>query len=289
MVGQNAINGLVTQYYQSLQLVLLPLGIFGMAVSTAAFPTLAENVAKGRFDRVRSTILETLRSILFLSIPSSIGLVVLGFPIIQVLLEHGAFSLDEAQSTAVPLAFFALGLAGLTSAEILTRSFYALRDSITPVIVSIGQFIFKIALSLLLINAAVLGSSPSAKGALGMGALAFSTSIAGLLEAAILLWLLHQRIGELQLRTLVLFVGRILVASLVMGMAILVTRFSLDLVLVTTREQHLGLDGTVVALVKLLIELGVGAFIYLRAARLLGIEELGPVRRLLDRFKLSWL
>ncbi len=289
VVGQNAINGLVTQYYQSLQLVLLPLGIFGMAVSTAAFPTLAENVAKGRFDRVRSTILETLRSILFLSIPSSIGLVVLGFPIIQVLLEHGAFSLDEAQSTAVPLAFFALGLAGLTSAEILTRSFYALRDSITPVIVSIGQFIFKIALSLLLINAAVLGSSPSAKGALGMGALAFSTSIAGLLEAAILLWLLHQRIGELQLRTLALFVGRILVASLVMGMAILVTRFILDLVLVTTREQHLGLDGTVVALVKLLIELGVGAFIYLRAARLLGIEELGPVRRLLDRFKLSWL
>jgi len=58
VVGVNGINGLITQYYQSLQLVLLPLGVFGMAVSTAAFPTLAENVAKGRLDRVRNTILK---------------------------------------------------------------------------------------------------------------------------------------------------------------------------------------------------------------------------------------
>src|SRR5262249_49498165 len=52
-------QGLITQYYQALQLVLLPLGIFGMSVSTAAFPTLAENVARQRYDRVRSTILTT--------------------------------------------------------------------------------------------------------------------------------------------------------------------------------------------------------------------------------------
>ncbi len=76
----NLLNGLITQYYQALQLLLLPLGIFGMAVSTAAFPTLAENVAKGRFDRVRDTILETLRSILFMSIPSSVGLIFWVYP-----------------------------------------------------------------------------------------------------------------------------------------------------------------------------------------------------------------
>jgi len=93
-----------------------------------------------------------------MSIPSSVGLIVLGFPIIQVLLQHGHFSLNNAQSTAVPLAFFALGLAGLAAVEILTRSFYALRDSTTPVIVSIAQFVFKIALSLALINLAIFGA-----------------------------------------------------------------------------------------------------------------------------------
>jgi len=295
VVGQAAVNGLVTQYYQSLQLVLLPLGVFGMAVSTAAFPTLAENVAKGRFDRVRSTILETLRSILFMGIPSSIGLIVLGLPIIQVLLEHGRFSLADAESTVFPLAFFSLGLAGLSAVEILTRSFYAMRDSTTPVIVSVGQFIFKIALSLVLINAATWGVQ------WGMAALAFSTSLAALIEAIVLFWLLHQRVGGLQVRETALFTGRVLLASLAMGLALLIARSVLDFMLSviahvpfliwldTTRTQSLGLLGTFVALIKLVIEMLAGVIVYVRVARILSIEELGPVKRLLDRFRLSWI
>ncbi len=267
----------------ALQLLLLPIGIFGMAVSTAAFPTMAENVAKGRLDRVRETIMETLRSILFMSIPSSVGMIVLGLTIVQVVIEHGAYSLQSAILTAYPLTGFAVGLAGLAAVEILTRAFYALRDSVTPVIVSVSQFIFKIALSLLLINAAVWGAG------WGTGALALSTSIAGLLEAGVLLYLLHQRIGGLDLRKLGQFTGRILLASLVMGVGIYIVRFGLDFVLVTTREQALGIVGTIMALVKLLIELFVGVFIYIRVARRLGIEELGPVKRVLDRLKLSWI
>jgi len=284
VVTVGGIGGLITQYYQALQLVLLPLGIFGMAVSTAAFPTLAENVAKGRIDRVRNTIMETLRSILFMSIPSSVGLIVLGFPIIQVLLQHGRFNLGDAESTAVPLAFFAVGLAGLASVEILTRSFYALRDSKTPVIVSVAQFIFKIALSLVIIDAAVWGTQ------WGMGALAFSTSLAGLLEAAVLYWLLHLRVG-LPLREIGVFIVRVVLASLAMGLALLVLRFVLDHIpfLNTTLTPALGLLGTIAAILKLLLELFVGVFVYVRASRLLGIEELGPVRRVLDRLKLSWI
>lgn len=296
VVGVNATNGLITRYYQAFQLVLLPLGIFGMAVSTAAFPTLAENVARGRFDRVRGTILETLRSILFMSVPSSVGLIILGLPVIQVLLEHGAYTLMDAQSTTVPLGFFALGLAGLAAVEILTRSFYALRDSVTPVIVSIAQFLFKIALALILIDFSVLGSTPDAKGALGMGMLALSTSIAALLEAAVLLWLLHQRIRNLEerpqgleLRGLAFFTGRILLASLAMGVVILLVRFVLDMILVTTSAQALGIGGTFLAFIKLLIEISAGFVVYMRVAHMLGIEELGPVKRVLNRLKLSWI
>ena len=280
------INGRITQYYQAFQLVLLPLGIFGMAISTAAFPTMSENVTRGRMDRVRNIIQDTLRSILFMSIPSSVGLIVLGLPIIQVLLQHGAFTLNDAISTAVPLAFFAVGLTGLASVEILTRSFYALRDSKTPVTVSISQFILKIALSLLLINAAGWGLQ------WGLGGLALSTSIAGLLEAFALLWLLQERIEGLELRNLALFSARVLLASLAMGLGLLIVRFVLDHILVTTQALALGFGGTLAAIIKLLIELAVGLFIYIRVTRLLGIEEFwnqGPVKRLLDRFKLSWL
>jgi putative peptidoglycan lipid II flippase len=289
-----ATQGSITQYYQALQLMLLPLGIFGMAVSTAAFPTMAENVTRGRLDRVRTIITDTLRSILFLSIPSSVGLIVLALPIIQVLLEHGAYSLDNAIATSYPLVFFAVGLTALSAVEILTRSFYALRDSRTPVIISVGQFIFKIALSLILINIAVFGAR------WGLGALALSTSIAGTLEAVVLLWVLQERIGGLQLRELANFTGRVLFASVTMGVGVLILRFVLDLILPTgslpllgtSSQQSLGVIGTALAIIKLLIELAAGLFIYIRATRYLGIEEFwnqGPVKRLLDRFKLSWL
>ena len=282
VVGIAGVNGLITQYYQALQLVLLPIGIFGMSVSTAAFPTLAENVALQRYDRVRSTILATLRSILFLSIPSSIGLIVLSFPIIQVLLQHGQYTLQDAESTAVPLAFFAVGLAGLAAVEILTRSFYAMRDSRTPVIVSIAQFIIKIVLSLVLINVSVWGAQ------WGMGALALSTSIAGLLEAGVLFWLLQQRLGDLNLRQMGRFIVRVLAAALAMGVCLFVVRALLDLIFVTTQETLL-FTGTVLAMLKLAIELFVGVFIYIRVARYLHIEELGPVKRVLDRLRLSWI
>lgn len=306
IVVGSAVNGLISQYLLAFTLVLLPISIFGGTIATAAYPSLAENVVNGRMDRVRQTIGETLRSILFLSIPSSIGLIVLSVPIIQVLYEHGAFTLDNAQSMAVPLSCFALGLAALASVEMLTRSFYALQDSATPVIVSVAQFIFKIALSLLLLNPAIvlvqagmaaMGTSLNTaglEGAWGMGALALSTSIAGSLEALVLLWLLHQRIGGLQLRSLALFVGRVCLAVFSMTVILLGSRWFLDLVLVTNGNgnQSLRLSGILFALIKLLIELAVGVFVYLKVARFLKImdtEELRPVRRLLLRLRLGWI
>lgn len=279
VVAAGGVGGLITQYYQAFQLVLLSVSIFGASVSTAAFPTISEYVARGRMDSVRAIITETLHSILFLSIPSCVGLGILALPVIQVLYEHGAFSLADAQSTAVPLTFFAFGLAGLAAVEILTRAFYALRDSTTPVVVSVGQFLFKIALSIVLIDIAVWGAQ------YGMGVLAFSTSLAGLLEAGVLIWLLHQRIGGLQLRELGLYIGRVLLAAAVMGVVLLIVRFILDHIFVTTTNTALGAGGTFLAVFKLLVEICVGFFIYVRAARVLGIEELEILRRLTERLK----
>lgn len=279
-------EGMITQYYQALQLVLLPLGIFGMAVSTAAFPTMAENVTLGRLDRVRAIIEDTLRTIFFLSIPASVGLIVLGLPIIQVLLQHGPFDLADATTTSVPLAFFALGLSGLAAVEILTRSFYAFRDSKTPVVISIAQFVLKILLSLILLNLIKWGPSWS------LGMLAFSTSIAGLLEAAVLLWLLQKKIGMLGLRQLALFSGRVLLASLAMGVGVLLLRTLLDTVLITTTAPTLGVLGTLFVIFKLAFELFLALLVYIWATRQFGIEDFwkqGPVRRVLDRLKLSWV
>jgi putative peptidoglycan lipid II flippase len=279
------VNGLITEYFQAFSILLLPVSIFGSSVSTAAFPTLASYVARTRFDRVRSIIMETLRGILFLSIPSCIGLIVLALPVIQVLLEHGRYTLQEAQFTAIPLIFFAVGLPGLAAVEILTRAFYALQDSRTPVVISVAQFILKIALSVILINLAVFGVQ------WGMGALALSTSVASTLEALVLFVLLYQRIGGFDLRSLLSFIGRSFLAAAVMGGVLFVVRTGLDRVIDTTTTNTLIISGILKALLKLLIELGIGSLVFLVLARLLKIEEMnsGPVRRILNRLHISWL
>ena len=96
------------------------------------------------------------------------------------------------------------------------------------------------------------------------------------------------------MRTTAIFLGRVLLASVAMGIALLILRLILDATLVTTAaNQTLGIGGTLLALIKLLIEISVGVLSYFMTTRLLGIGidtlNLGPVRRLLDRLKLSWI
>jgi len=307
VVGSVALQGLISQYIFAFGIVLVPLsGV--MAVCTAAFPTMTAYVAEGRIDRLRALIIETLRSVLFIAIPCSLGLMLLSYPVIQVLYEHGSLNQNEAQSMAIPLFCFALCLPGLAVVEILTRSFYALRHSMTPVMVSVGQFIVKIALGLLLLNPAVLLvqmgvgnflhiplNTTLFTGALGMGVLALATSIAVLLEAIALIWLLRPQVGGLQSRPLTSFTSRVLGASLAMGAVLIAMRFLLDKVLITTGSdgtQSLSIMGILFALLKLVLIVGVGSLIYLRVSRLirtLGSKELGSVHRLLNRLHLSWI
>jgi putative peptidoglycan lipid II flippase len=278
-------GGLITIYLQAFAILQLAVLLFGSSASTAAFPALASYVARERFGRVRSIIMETLREILFLAIPSTVGLLILSLSVIQVILEHGHFTLQEARFTMVALDFFAIGLPGLAAVEILTRSFYAMNDSKTPVIVSVIQFIFKIVLSLALIDLAIFGVQ------WGMGMLAFSTAIASTLEAIALFILLYQRIGGFDLRGLRDFLGRMLVASLVMGVVVFMARLLLDTIINTTSSNTLSIGGALLALIKLLIEIGVGSVVFLLAARLLNIEErnTGLVRRVLNRLHITWL
>jgi putative peptidoglycan lipid II flippase len=173
----------------------------------------------------------------------------------------------------------------LAAVEILTRAFYALQDSRTPVMISVAQFMLKIALSIILINGASFGVQ------WGMGALAFSTSVASTLEAVALFILLYQRIGGFDLRSLMRFIGRALMASTAMGVALFVIRMGLDGVINTTTTNTLSMSGILKALLKLLIELSIGSLVFLFMARLLKIEEMnsGPVRRILKRLRISWL
>jgi putative peptidoglycan lipid II flippase len=112
----------------------------------------------------------------------------------------------------------------------------------------------------------------------------------------VLFWLLEQRIGKMQIKQMLVFIARVIMASLIMGVALFIVRYILDLLLVTTVHQSMGLVGILLAALKLVIEIAIGGFVYIRVARMFGIEELGsierllgPVRRILNRLNLNWL
>jgi len=107
-----------------------------------------------------------VRGVIFLAMPSTFGLIVLSEPVSRLLLAHGNFNPDQVPLISEPLLYFSIGLLGLSLVEILTRSFYALHDSRTPVEVSALQFLFVIALSVILLRP-MGASGPALATALG--------------------------------------------------------------------------------------------------------------------------
>src|SRR5579883_2963816 len=263
-LGTGSAYGYVTAF----TLVMLPIGVFGMAVSQAAFPTLAALVAANRWDQLRATILRTMKGVIYLAIPSSLGMIALAQGISRLLLAHGNFDPTKIGVVSGPLIYFSVGLLGLSLVEILTRSFYALHDSRTPVEVSVLQFMFVIALSIILL------------GPMGANGLALATSLGSLGEALVLLVLLSPRLGGLDMKDLRRFTFTVFVASVVTALAAL---FTYTLALYFLPQHAASPRETISEVVRVFSAIGVACVVYFILSRFLGIDDVLPLNRLVSR------
>lgn len=186
-------------------LMLLPQGVFAQAVATAAFPTFAAQAAVSDWDGLRHSFSRTLNTVLFLALPAAVGLFVIGPAFIDLLLERGQFTAQSTALVAYALRFYAVGLLAHAGLEIVVRAFYAMHDTWTPVVVGVGAMLLNILLSFLLVRW------------LSFGGLALANSAATTLELLILLLLLHRRLAGIDLRSILLALGRSSLAALAMG------------------------------------------------------------------------
>ena len=201
------------------QLIMLPLAL-AMAVGTAIFPTLSEESALDNREGFERLFLLSLRIILFLTIPASVGLIVLGKPVIRVFFEHGAFDASSTDGTAAAMVFYALGLAGHATVEIVDRVFYARHDTRTPVLAAVLAVGVNLSASLILMRTD-----------LTFRGLALASSLAALVEAGVLLRFVRVRMPGLTIGQLTTPALRILSASLVMGLPVAWLASALDPVL----------------------------------------------------------
>ena len=194
-------------------LMLLPQGVFAQAVATAAFPTFSAQAAKGERPEMRSTLAATLRAVLYLALPATVGLIVLGGPLVQLVFERGAFTATSTRMVAWALVFFALGLPAHSALEIIVRAFYAMHDTKTPVAIGIAAMGLNVALSLAFIAAF------EAMGWMPHGGLALSNSLATTVEMAALLVIVRRRLDGLEGRRMAGSLVRIGLSALLMGVA----------------------------------------------------------------------
>ncbi|MGD8849408.1 MAG: murein biosynthesis integral membrane protein MurJ [Anaerolineales bacterium] len=189
------------------QLMIMPQAVIAQAIAIAALPTFSAQVARGEFDALRRTLATTVRGVVFLSLPASIGLVLLREPIVALLFERGFFTAESTSLVAWALLWYAAGLLGHALLEVIVRGFYANQDTRTPVLVGAGAMGLNIALSLLLSALFTrVGWPPH-------GGLALANSLATALEASVLLWLLDKQLNGLDFRRIRSGLIRIATAS----------------------------------------------------------------------------
>jgi len=195
-------------------LMLMPQAAIAQSAGTASLPTLSAQVELGKSDDFRQTLSSIVRVMLLLALPATIGLALLRVPLVRVLYERGSFDATSTQMVAWALLWYALGLTGHSLVEVLSRAFYAMHDTKTPVLVGVVAMTGNILLSF------VFSRLFSQIGWLPLGGLALANTTATAVESLALMAIMRRRlngVGGMQiLRTGI----SALAASTAMGLAL---------------------------------------------------------------------
>jgi putative peptidoglycan lipid II flippase len=205
-------DGSVAYLYYADRLVQFPLGIFGIALATATLPSLSRHAQDMDMDGLKDSFAYAMGLIFFIMLPASVGLIVLGKPIVALLLERGAFDPATTVATTSALFYYALGLTAFAAVRIVVSVFYALQDAKTPMRVAVLSLAANIVFSLALM------------GPMLHNGLALAISLASSLNLFVLMWLLKHRLGFLAGHVILRSFGRSLFCALVMGAAVALAR-----------------------------------------------------------------
>jgi putative peptidoglycan lipid II flippase len=240
------------------QLLMLPHGVLALSVSTVILPTLSRLWQGGDTAAFRATLGNALRPLLFLSLPAAVVLFAFRLPIVQTLFQTGAFSAESTSLVAAPLTFLAAGLVSYALVEALTRAFYAMHDTRTPVIAGIGIVALNIVIGVALLDR------------IGYLALALALSLSTTVEAVVLIVVLGRRIGNVTVKTRD-WLLRVIASSVVMALVAAVLADPL------TEATMPGNGPRLQQIVVFLVVLGVVAVVYLGCAWMLRIPELTDI------------
>jgi len=258
-IASTLVDGSISALYYSNRLVQFPLGAFGIAISIAIFPTLAKQTAKNDIAEFKKSLLFGLKMLLFITIPSAVGLIVLKDSLIRLIYEHGIFSRVATNMTASALLYYSIGLFAYACVRLTTMSFYALKDTKTPVKIGIFIVFTNIALDLILVKY------------LAHAGLALATSVAAILNLIILLKVLRDKIGDFGLKSQLSFLVKIIISSIFLGViCILVSNYF---------GKVLDLNYKYNQIIQVTTSIFSGGLVYFISSYILGVKEVKSLRQ----------
>ena len=252
-------QGTITVLNFANKLVQFPLGLFVVALGIAAFPTISGMAAAGEREHYSETVNRLLRVTLLGMLPASVGLMVLSRPVISLFYQSGSFNQHDTDMTALALLFYAIGLTGQALNIILTKAFYAIQDTRTPVKITVVMVFVSLGFSLCLIRY------------MQFSGLALSNSLASLTGTALFLILFHKKTAALSWAGLVKFFAAVSGATALLALACVYTNELLP--------TMINLTGRAGLLLQVVVSVIAGIAVYAAAIFICRVEEFGILVR----------
>ncbi len=251
-------------FAQHLQTV--PIGLFGATLAQAALPVLSREKAQGEEGSFKVTLLTTMHQIMFLSLPAAAILIVLRIPVVRLVFGASQFNWEATVLTGKTVAFLAAGLTAQSIVLLLIRGFYALKDTRTPVIVSVVSVALNITLSFVFVRVMHFD----------VWSLGLAYAVSSNLSIVMLLAFLGNKVGGFRAEEIFIPIGKMIFAAAVSALALYLPIKALDqLVFDTTKTINL------LVLTGIASLLGLGIYLFL--VWLLKVKELETFGELLKK------
>ncbi|MCC6825642.1 MAG: murein biosynthesis integral membrane protein MurJ [Acidobacteria bacterium] len=258
------------------RLMQFPIGLFGVAVGTAAIPVMSRLASEGKMSEFRNTISSSMNLVFLMTLPSACGLIVLGEPIIRLIYERGKFDPGATTMTAAALLGYSIGLTGYAAIKILSPAFYALDDAKTPMLIAVASiavnFVGGYTLREVFSHYGVTPETPYGYGHVGV---ALATSLVALVNFFALGILLRGRIKRLNGRAILSSFIKIAVASAILS-AVCYAVYKAML-------TQFGMNGFWLQFAEAFVPIGLGGLSFIIVAKLLKVHELEELFGMLKR------
>lgn len=263
-IASTLVEGSISALNYATKLNQFVMGMFIVSISSVIYPMLSKLSTENNKKKFKESIVTAINVVTLIIIPISVGAIILAEPIVKLLFQRGEFDARATQMTAIALIFYSIGMLGFGLRDILGKIFYSLQDTKTPMINGIIAMVLNIVLNLAFVKYTNMG----------LGGLAFATSISSLVTIALLSVSLRRKIGAFGGKKIISVLIKSIIAALLMA---LVTKFTYNVI-----DAFLS-AGFIQDAIKLAISVGLGAIVYAISIIVLRVDEVKLIFKMINR------